>query len=1529
MNNFLKKKISLLAMAIMVFGVGMMVSVTSAQAAITNGAIDAIAAADKIVNTTGADYSVVFDTNIGVTATQLWVIFPVGYTITGGNLTTAAVSDGTNPGFILVDGVQREIDNVIGDAGNRKITITLKNAYDLGTGSGVSFRFLSGIQNPTTIADVGTFTIDSNAAEEAQQEVSITNPLTAGTVSYLTVTGDASMTAGGNNQLTVTAKDQWNNICSSGTNNYTGDKALTFSGPATIGVNEPTIEGTHIGDEMATVTFANGVTDGSNLTLIAYTAEIAHVDVTDGSIDSDDNVAYDLDVTVNPGTAATLEFTTQPSTSIVSGIAITQQPVVTAKDTYGNVATGFTELVTLTEDGDGELTNATELAVDGVANFATDLDLIYSNAADGETFTLTATDAEGAPDPTHGTSSLISSDVLATKLVFTTQPSGTVESGVALAQQPIVKAEDEDNKVDTDFVSTVTLATNEAGTLGGTKTKLAVLGIADFVGLGVNYINSAIDHETFQIDATADGVTAAASTDVNPNITADEMVLTTSPDDAAATNGDVRNAIVFATQPIVKYQKDGIVDTDVTDTVTASLKTGAGTFAGTAAKAAEAGIADFTANGLKYTLDAAEDDQQAIMLTFTGDDVTIDADPIDSDSLTVDVVATAIAVAAQPDSIIAGVSMHQPVINYVDANSRIDTNISTTDTIAITEGAAGHLNGTQTVAAANGVATFTDLTYTANVDKEAVTFTFTDNALGALDLHLSPQNSAETNAEVTATQLVVTQQPDDATATNGDVRNAIAFATQPIVQYQNIDGIVDTDVTDTVTASLKTGAGTFAGTAAKAAEAGIADFTANGLKYTLDASEGDQQAIMLTFTGDDVTIDADPIDSDSLTVDVVATKIAFTQQPDGSVSGIALTTQPAVTAQDANDRTDTDFVGTITLSENDLGDLSGDLDITAVAGVASSTDVVYSASADTETFQLQADADGLDQITSSDVVSNVLATKFLVVPTSLTPVAGVANTLTVTAANAQNKTDVGYDPAGKSYTFKDSLGANISTHTSPNDTAPTIPNDAAIITAFGADGVAPLGTFTLFEAESLGTITVGDGTLFGTSSGVVVRNAAAANFLVTPSELNPAAGASFNLTLTARDAYNNTANGDNGATPYTGAAFITTSATAPYTLSPSSYPFVAGDAGTKTFTNGVTLNTVEDDVSITARDYADATITGNVTGIDVQTAADITAPVITDIQATSVTTGGATITWTTNEVASSTVEYGTTLPYGSASSSATLVTSHSIVLTGLTSNTQYHFRVKSTNAVSLTTTSVDGTFTTLAVADGTPPAGLAITTSGTTVNSDYYTIAGALTADPNNVNIQILNDSTVVGTAVVTAGQTTWSVVIPLTQNATNTLTAVATDPTGNAATSTAIVIVESATAGQGNGTFAVTSITPGRTYATIGGGFDEGWSWTFNVTTPTDDASTTMKFADWISGANIIEVADNIRFYSAQSSNAYSTSTAIVISADDTYSSVMTINGDLDISTAGRQIQIIVEALVPEDTAGGSYSTSYGIQSN
>jgi hypothetical protein len=95
------------------------------------------------------------------------------------------------------------------------------------------------------------------------------------------------------------------------------------------------------------------------------------------------------------------------------------------------------------------------------------------------------------------------------------------------------------------------------------------------------------------------------------------------------------------------------------------------------------------------------------------------------------------------------------------------------------------------------------------------------------------------------------------------------------------------------------------------------------------------------------------------------------------------------------------------------------------------------------------------------------------------------------------------------------------------------------------------------------------------------------------------------------------------------------------------------------------------------------------------TTPDTTPPVITNVDSDPSDTT-ATITWTTDESSDSEVQYGLTTSYGNSESSTSMVTAHSIELTGLTPETTYHYKVISTDASDNTAESGDYTFTTLA-----------------------------------------------------------------------------------------------------------------------------------------------------------------------------------------------------------------------------------------
>jgi peptidoglycan hydrolase-like protein with peptidoglycan-binding domain len=182
---------------------------------------------------------------------------------------------------------------------------------------------------------------------------------------------------------------------------------------------------------------------------------------------------------------------------------------------------------------------------------------------------------------------------------------------------------------------------------------------------------------------------------------------------------------------------------------------------------------------------------------------------------------------------------------------------------------------------------------------------------------------------------------------------------------------------------------------------------------------------------------------------------------------------------------------------------------------------------------------------------------------------------------------------------------------------------------------------------------------------------------------------------------------------------------------------------------------------------------------------DTTPPVITAISSGTPGQATATITWTTDEAASSSVSYGTTISYGAASTSATFVTSHSLLLSGLAANTTYHFQVASADLSNNVTTSSDQIFTTAVTPDTTPPAiTISAPINGSTVSGSSVVFAATASDNIAVAGVKFYADTTLIGTE---------DTVFPYTVNFDSTMlsngihafSAVARDTSNNYATTT------------------------------------------------------------------------------------------------------------------------------------------------
>lgn len=158
-----------------------------------------------------------------------------------------------------------------------------------------------------------------------------------------------------------------------------------------------------------------------------------------------------------------------------------------------------------------------------------------------------------------------------------------------------------------------------------------------------------------------------------------------------------------------------------------------------------------------------------------------------------------------------------------------------------------------------------------------------------------------------------------------------------------------------------------------------------------------------------------------------------------------------------------------------------------------------------------------------------------------------------------------------------------------------------------------------------------------------------------------------------------------------------------------------------------------DGVTATERAYPVVQVDGTVKLVkirtNVDTNPDVIPPVISAVSSGTPLSTSATVTFSTNELATAVIEYGTTTAYGSQASSATLNTSHSVTLNGLTASTTYHYRIRATDQAGNVTTDSDRTLAT-AAGEAAPQTAATFTTS-TTLNWAFQ-MFGADAASANH-----------------------------------------------------------------------------------------------------------------------------------------------------------------------------------------------------
>jgi hypothetical protein len=506
--------------------------------------------------------------------------------------------------------------------------------------------------------------------------------ITSSGATHLVVTVPPSTTAAGATitpAIQVTARDAQGNTATTFINNVT--VAIT-GGTGTPGA---TLSGTK------TVAAVAGVATFSTLSIdrsgTGYTLTFTASGVTD---------VVSAPFTINPGAAARLVYTVQPTTS-VAGAAIAPPVQVTARDALGNTATSFTGNVTVAiTPGTGPAPavlsgTKTVAAVAGVASFSTlSIDTVNTG------YRLTATAGALPPDTSNAFSITPGA---ATQVGFTVQPT-TTTAGASISPSVRVAAQDAFGNTATGFAGNITVAiTPGSGTAGailsGTTTVAASAGISIFSGLSIDRAGTA-----YTLRATALSLGQATSTAFDITSSGATHLVVTVPPSTTTAGATITPAIQVTARDAFGNTATTFIN-NVTVAITGGTGTPGATLSGTKTVAAVTGVATFSTlsidrSGTGYTL------------TFTASGVTA----VVSAPFTINPGAASVLVfTVQPTTGPAGVAISPPVqVTARDAFGNVATGFTGNVTMVISANpSGGTLTGTPTVTAVAGVATFGNL----------------------------------------------------------------------------------------------------------------------------------------------------------------------------------------------------------------------------------------------------------------------------------------------------------------------------------------------------------------------------------------------------------------------------------------------------------------------------------------------------------------------------------------------------------------------------------------------------------------------------------------------------------------------------------------------------------------------------------------------------------------------------------------------------------------------------------------------------
>ncbi len=761
------------------------------------------------------------------TFNNLTVTTPGSYTVTASDTTDGLVTAATTNSFTVNPGAENKLAITAQPAsitagGTASVGVTVEDQYGnpitSGTGSGDTIHvalssgsFAGGTTSVAASGGVASFsglqvnaaasyTITATDTTHGTVTAAITNSFTVSPAAenklVITTQPASPVAAGATITVGATVEDQYGNTITTG-NTGSNDtiQVVLSSGSFASGTTS--------------VAASGGVATFNNLTVTtpgSYTVTAS--DTTDGLV----TAATTNSFTVTPAAENKLVITAQPASITAGG---TVSVGVTIEDQYGNTITtgntGSNDTIHVALSSGSFAGGTTSVAASsGVASFS---GLKVTAAA---SYTITASDTTNGGVTVANTNSFTVSPAAENKLAITAQPASITAGGSAALGVTVEDQYGNPITSGTGSADTIHVALSSGSFAAGTTTTAASGGSASFSGLQINAAAS----YTITASDTTDGAVTAANTNSFTVSPAAENKLVIAAQPASITAGGTVSVGVTIEDQYGNTITTG--NTGSNDTIHVALSSGS--FAGgTTSVAASNGVA--TLSGLQVTA--------AGSYTITASDTTDGAvTAANTNSFTVTPAAeNTLAITAQPAaSITAGGTVSVGVTIEDQYGNTITTgNTGSNDTIHVALSSGSFAAGTTSVAASNGVATFSGLQVTA---AGSYTITATDTTHGTVT---AATTNSFTVSPLGENKLAITTQPPAKVANGSTVTVGVTVEDQygnPITS--------GTGSADTIHVALSSGS--FAsGTTSVVASSGVATFsnltiTTNGT-YTITATD--------------------------------------------------------------------------------------------------------------------------------------------------------------------------------------------------------------------------------------------------------------------------------------------------------------------------------------------------------------------------------------------------------------------------------------------------------------------------------------------------------------------------------------------------------------------------------------------------------------------------------------------------------------------------------------------------------------------